>query len=167
MFLLVANLMLMSFTSFKESSRLSIGDLITEMNSLRKDYNLCKAELTKMKSDQSSKRVTRSMAKKINDESEVEDPRKALFAAIKARAPKEEPPSADPRQALFAAIKNRKQDAQEDNAEANDSNTEYTPGVKRLQNFINHSKTVLSLADGDQDAAIRACKVRVIDFSID
>ena len=136
------------------------------MNSLRKDYNLCKSELTKMKNDQSSKRVTRSMAKKINDESEVEDPRKALFAAIKARVPKEteEGTSVDPRQVLFAAIKNRKQETSEGNNETDASNTDYTPGVQRLQDFLNHSKTVLSLADSDQDAAIRACKARRILF---
>ena len=140
---------------------MSIGDLIGEMNSLRKDYNLCKSELSKMKNDQSSKRVTRSMAKKIDDEGEVEDPRKALFAAIKARAPKEEKaPPADPRQALFAAIKNRKQDTSEGSDETDTCKTEYTPGVQRLQDFLNHSKTVLSLAESDQDAAIRACKVR-------
>ena len=131
------------------------------MNNLRKDYNLCKSELTKMKNDQSSKRVTRSMAKKINEESEVEDPRKALFAAIKARAPKEDSPPADPRQALFAAIKSRKQDVPQDN-EVTDSNTDYSPGVKRLQGFLNHSKAVLSLADSDQDTAIRACKVKML-----
>jgi hypothetical protein len=130
------------------------------MNSLRKDYNLCKTELTKMKNDQSSKRVTRSMATKITDDSEVEDPRKALFAAIKARAPKEaSAPPTDPRQALFAAIKSRKQDTSVANDETNDSNTEYSPGVQRLQDFINHSKAILSLAESDQDAAIRACKV--------
>lgn len=130
------------------------------MNILHKNYDLCKSELTKMKNDQSSKRVTRSMARKIHEESEVEDPRKALFAAIKARAPKEDSPSADPRQALFAVIKSRKQDVSEDTGE-NDSKTEYSPGVKRLQDFLNHSKTALSLADSDQDASIRACKVRL------
>ena len=123
----------------QESSRLSIGDLISEMNSLRKDYNLCKTELTKMKNDQSSKRVTRSMAKKINNESEAEDPRKALFAAITARATKKEEPAADPRQALFAAIKSRKQESAEDNNESIDTaDTEYTPGVKRLQDFLSY-----------------------------
>ena len=144
----------------QESSRLSIGDLMSEMNSLRKDYNLCKTELTKMKNDQSSKRVTRSMAKKINNESKAEDPRKALFAAITARASKKEEPAADPRQALFAAIKSRKQEQAEDTDESNDTaDTEYTPGVKRLQDFLHQSKTVISLADSDQDAAIRACTV--------
>ena len=114
------------------------------MNTLRKEYKLCKAELTKMKSDQSSKRVTRSMAKKINNESEVPDPRKALFAAIQARGAKEEAPKspevADPRQALFAAIKNRqkKESSAEDDEDSSPSDvvldTTYTlspPGLAR------------------------------------
>ena len=119
-----------------------------------------------MKSDQSSKRVTRSMAKKINNESEVADPRKALFAAIQARGAKEEAPKspevADPRQALFAAIKNRqkKESSAEDDEGSSPSDVEYTPGVHRLQEFVNKSAAVLSLAAQDQDAAIRACKVR-------
>ena len=113
-----------------------------------------------MKNDQSSKRVTRSMAKKIEKESEVEDPRKALFAAIKARATKEseDVSQVDPRQALFAAIKSRKQSDELDDSNDVD-NTEYSRGVERLQDFLNHSKAVLSLADRDQDEAIRACKV--------
>lgn len=131
------------------------------MNSLRKDCNLCKTELTKLKNDQSSKRVTRSMPRKINNESEVDDPRRALFAAIKSRVPKEEASPPDPRQALFAAIKSRKENASGDLDGTNEPNIEYTPGVQRLQDFLSHSKTVLSLADADQDAAIRACKVRI------
>ncbi|KAL3786593.1 hypothetical protein HJC23_008189 [Cyclotella cryptica] len=150
------------FPDIQESNRLSIGDLISEMNSLRKDYNLCKTELTKMKNEQSSKRVTRSMAKKIHDESEVEDPRNALFAAIKARGSKENDGTAennDPRQALFAAIKNRKKQNEPDEDDKSPaSSIEYSRGVQRLQDFLNHSKTVLSFADCDQDAAIRACK---------
>jgi hypothetical protein len=140
------------------------------MKTLHNDYNLCKTELTKMKNDQSSKRVTRSMAKKIDKESEVEDPRKALFAAIKARAPKETneeaPKPMDPRQALFAAIKNRKNQDENDDDGSPPSNVEYSKGVQRLQEFVNHSKTVLSLADRDKDAAVRACKVRCCSHTL-
>ena len=145
---------------------MSIGDLVSDMATLRKNYQLCKTELTKMKSDQSSKRVTRSMAKKIEDESEPEDPRKAMFAAIKARnsqendEPKKSPVTDDPRQALFAAIQNIKKKESSDDEEGDaSSNVELSRGVHKLQKFLNHSKTVLSLAEQDLDAAIRACKV--------
>ncbi len=99
------------------------------------------------------------MTNKVDEESEVEDPRKALFAAIKSRVPKEETPPPDPCQALFAAIKSRKENAPGDSIDTSGSNKDYTPGVQRLQDFLNHSKTVLSLANADQDAAVRACKV--------
>ena len=105
-----------------------------------------------MKRDQSSKRVTRSMSKKIKDESDVGDPRKALFAAIQ---------TSDPRQALFAAIKNKKKDESTDKdcTTQESSNVKYTPGVHRLSKFLIQSKSMLSRAEKDQDAAIRACKV--------
>lgn len=102
-----------------------------------------------MKRDQSSKRVTRSMSKKIKDESDVGDPRKAL------------PETSDPRQALFAAIKNKKKDESTDKdcTTQESSNVKYTPGVHRLSKFLIQSKSMLSRAEKDQDAAIRACKV--------
>jgi hypothetical protein len=125
------------------------------MKTLHNDYNLCKTELTKMKNDQSSKRVTRSMAKKIDKESEVEDPRN-----------EEAPKPMDPRQALFAAIKNRKNQDENDDDGSPPSNVEYSKGVQRLQEFLNHSKTVLSLADRDKDAAVRACKVRCCSHTL-
>jgi hypothetical protein len=110
------------------------------------------------------------MAKKINGDSEIEDPRKALFAAIKSRGSEENDAATgneDPRKALFSAIKNRKkQDVPDDDDESPASNLEYSRGVQRLQDFLNHSKTVLSLADCDQDAAIRACKVWIFLFSV-
>ena len=141
------------------------------MTTLRKDYQLCKTELTKMKNDQSSKRVTRSMAKKIKDQCEVEDPRKALFAAIKSRGAQERDDSTkseentDPRQALFAAIKSRnKQEVSNEESISSPSNVEYSRGVRRLEDFLDHARTVLSLAEQDQDAAIRACKVFFFHF---
>ena len=110
-----------------------------------------------MKRDQSSKRVTRSMSKKIKDESDVGDPRKALFAAIQSRGSS----ASDPRQALFAAIKNKKKDESTDKdcTTQESSNVKYTPGVHRLSKFLIQSKSMLSRAEKDQDAAIRACKV--------
>ncbi len=122
-----------------------------------------------MKRDQSSKRVTRSMPKKIKNESEVDDPRKALFAAIQSRKKEESPkkPHTDPRQALFAAIKNQtKGESPGKDCDSSASEVTHTPGVHRLQKFLSHSKSVLSMAERDQDAAIRACKVRFKhDFS--
>ena len=101
------------------------------MNTLQKNYKLCKTELTSMKRDQSSKR-------------EEEEP----------------PKPADTRQAMFAAIKNQKKGVPESIDKDSDSSTvKYTPGVHRLQKFLDQSKTTLSLAERDQDAAIRACKV--------
>lgn len=115
-----------------------------------------------MKRDQSSKRVTRSMSKKIKDESDVGDPRKALFAAIQSRGDASPTPeTSDPRQALFAAIKNKKKDESTDKdcTTQESSNVKYTPGVHRLSKFLIQSKSMLSRAEKDQDAAIRACKV--------
>lgn len=121
-----------------------------------------------MKRDQSSKRVTRSMSKTIKDEGEVDDPRKALFAAIQSRGDPEKKkdvsPPPDPRQALFAAIKNKNKEGGATSDKDGDtlpSDVTYTPGVHRLQKFLNHSKTALSLAERDQDAATRACKVHL------
>ena len=120
-----------------------------------------------MKRDQSSKRVTRSMSKKIKDESETADPRKALFAAIQSKGgglkEKKAPESSDPMQALFAAIKNKDKGnaaIADKDCESAPCDVKYSPGVHRLQKFLNHSKTILSLAEHDQDAAIRTCKVR-------
>lgn len=141
------------------------------MNALRKDYKLCKTELANMKRDQSSKRVTRSMSKKITEETGsggASDPRKALFAAIQARGGSEQKSDSskptengDPMQALFGAIKSRNKDPTTTGV-ADDppsSDVKYSPGINRLQEFLTHSKTILSLTDKDQDAAIRACKV--------
>ena len=141
------------------------------MSTLRNDYKLCKTEVSSMKRDQSSKRVTRSMSKKIKDDGEVDnDPRKAMFAAIQSRgsqkkdddSPPQSPKSSgDPMQALFAAIKNKKNvetSPKEGDSEA-PSDVTYSSGVTRLQKFLSHSKTILSLAERDQDKAIRACKV--------
>lgn len=149
-------LLLMSeFPTIQDSCRLSIGDLMNNLTLLRNDYKLCKSELTSMKRDQSSKRLTRSMSKKIEDEISINDhPRGALFAEIKSRSSKYE--DDDPRNALFAAIKN-KQIPQ--SADIDEESPTYTPGVHRLQIFLNESKSTLALAEKDQDAAIRACKV--------
>jgi hypothetical protein len=95
------------------------------------------------------------MSKKIEDEISINDhPRGALFAEIKSRSSKNE--DDDPRNALFAAIKN-KQIPQ--SADIDEESPSYTPGVHRLQIFLNESKSTLALAEKDQDAAIRACKV--------
>ena len=158
---------LIHFCTSQDSSRLLIGDLLGDMNTLRNDYKLCKTELASMKRDQSSKRVTRSMSKKIKDESDVGDPRKALFAAIQSRGSSAKddasptPETSDPRQALFAAIKNKKKDESTDKdcTTQESSNVKYTPGVHRLSKFLIQSKSMLSRAEKDQDAAIRACKV--------
>ena len=149
-------LLLMSeFPTIHDSCRLSIGDLMNNLTLLRNDFKLCKSELTSMKRDQSSKRLTRSMSKKIEDEISINDhPRGALFAEIKSRSSKNE--DDDPRNALFAAIKN-KQIPQ--SADIDEESPSYTPGVHRLQIFLNESKSTLALAEKDQDAAIRACKV--------
>jgi hypothetical protein len=95
------------------------------------------------------------MSKKIGNEISINDhPRGALFAEIKSRSSKNE--NDDPRNALFAAIKN-KQIPQ--SADTDEESPTYTPGVHRLQIFLNESKSTLALAEKDQDAAIRACKV--------
>merc|ERR1712194_181209 len=153
-------LMLMEgFPDIQDSSRLSMGDLMGNMKTLQNDYKLCKTELTGMKRDQSSKRVTRSMTKTMKNESDQGDARQAMFAAIKSRgAPS--PENSDPRQALFTAIQ-KKGSAVPDNTNGDSSATpkiKDSPGVHRLQQYLTHSKTILSLAERDQDAAIRACK---------
>ncbi|KAL3785154.1 hypothetical protein ACHAW5_000186 [Stephanodiscus triporus] len=154
-------LLVSEFPDIQESCRLSIGDLMNDMNSLRNNYELCKSELITMKRDQSSNSHTRSMSKKVSDK--VDDPRTALFAAIQSRGSKKngESPSSssDPRQALLAAIKNKKSaDTTETHGESPASDVQYSPGVHRLQRFLNDSKSTLALVEKDQDAAIRACK---------
>ncbi|KAL3815366.1 hypothetical protein ACHAXA_000753 [Cyclostephanos tholiformis] len=155
-------LLLSEFPDIQESCRLSIGDLMNDMTSLRNDLKLCKNELTSMKRDQSSKRLTRSISKKMSDKSNVDDPKGALFDAIKSRGSKMNralSTNSDPRQALFAAIKNRKNaDSAETDGESPLSDVQYSPGVHRLQKFLTHSKSILSIAEKDQDAAVRACK---------
>ena len=135
---------------------------MNEFNSLRNGYKLCKSELTSMKHDQSSKRLTRSTSKKIADENRVDNPRTALFAAIQSQGSKKNAPSSnDPRQALFAAIKNKNNaETAETDEDSPASDVQYSPGVNRLQKFLNYSKSILSLAEKDQDVAVRACKVR-------
>ena len=115
-----------------------------------------------MKQDQYSKRLTRSTTKKIADENKVNDPRTALFAAIQSQGSKKNAPSSnDPRQALFAAIKNKNNaETAETDEDSPASDVQYSPGVNRLQKFLNYSKSILSLAEKDQDVAVRACKVR-------
>lgn len=155
-------LLVSEFPTIQDSCRLSICDLMNDLNSLRNDYKQCKSELTSMKRDQSSKRVTRSMSKKINNECYVDDPKGALFAAIKSRISQKtdvSSTSSDPRQALFAAIQNKKRpESAETDADSPTSDVQYTPGVHHLQKFLNYSKSILSLAENDQDGAVRACK---------
>jgi len=164
------SLLLMSeFPDIQDSSRLLIGDLLGDMNTLRKDYKLCKTELASMKRDQSKKKAS-SMPKKANVD-EVGDPRKALFAAIQSRGAKEDDSpkqeeSSDPRQALFAAIKKKGEATKDDSSPtSSSSNVKYTPGVHRLSKFLIHSKSILCRAEKDQDEAIRACKVRLFIVS--
>jgi len=163
-----ALLLMGEFPDIQDSSRLLIGDLIGDMEAFRKDYKLCKTELTSMKRDQSSKRVTRSMTKKIKEESssgEVNDPRNAMFAAIKAQGvskeksdPSKPAESSDPMQALFGAIKSRNKSSTTTDTSGDSPPVKYSPGVLRLEEFLTHSKTILSFAEQDQDAATRACK---------
>ena len=85
-----------------------------------------------MKSDQCSKGLTKTSTK-IAKGSEVEDPRKALFAAISSRGSREDdklkqPP--DPRKALFAAITKKKVDNNEkSDDDTSDPGVAFTPGV--------------------------------------
>ena len=153
----------------QDSSRLSIGDLMNDMMSIRNDYKLCTKELASMKRDQRSKGSTKT-SMQVTKGGEVEDQRKAMFAAILSRGSKEDgalkqPP--DPRQALFAAIKSRNVDidagSEDDTPE---SGAEYTPGIHRLQKFLIHSKSILYIANEDLDAAIRACKVSSFDVNL-
>lgn len=145
----------------QDSSRLSIGDLMNDMISLRDVYKLCTKELSSMKRDQRSKGLT-TTSTKISKENEVEDPRKALFAAISSRSSKEDdkmkqPP--DQRKALFAAIIKKKMDNKESDDDTSDAGVAFTPGVHRLQRFLIHSKSILSSADAKLDLAVEACKV--------
>lgn len=135
---------------------------MNDIISLRNDFKLCTNELSKMKRDQRLKVLPKKSTKVANG-SEADDPRKALFSAILSRGSKEDdkvkqPP--DPRKALFAAISKRKADSNEESDDDTaDTGVEYTPGVHRLQKFLIHSKSILSIANDDLDSAIRACKV--------
>ena len=131
---------------------------MNDMISLRNDYKLCEKELASMKSDQRPKGLPRSTSSKVTKGSELVDPRKALFAAILSRGPKEDDALNQP--PLFSAIKNRRLDNDERNDDDSpETDVEYSPGVYRLQKFLIHSKSILSIADEDLNAAIRACKV--------
>ena len=138
---------------------MSINDLSGDVNTLRKNYQLCKTELNSMKKDQAPKPAKGTQKK---DEDEAVDPRKALFAAIQSRGTdgdesSSKPAPVDPRQALFAAIKNK--GAETSNTSPPSSNVKYSRGVKRLESFIWKAEASLSLTERDQGAAIRACKV--------
>ena len=66
----------------------------------------------------------------------------------------------DTRKALFAAITKRKVDNDEESDDdSQETGVQYSSGVQRLQKFLIHSKSILSIADDDLDSAIRACKV--------
>ena len=107
-----------------------------------------------MKRDQSSKRVTRSMSEKMKKESD----KAAMFAAIKSR---EMSTNSDPRHALLAEIQKKKKDstaAESTHQSSTLSDVKYSPGVYRLQKYLTHAKAMLSLAERDQDAALRACR---------
>lgn len=143
---------------------MSINDLCGDLNTLRKSYQLCQKELNCMKEDQVSK-PSKSSPKGRN-EGKAADPRNALFAAIKALGTSDDDDSSKltasigPRQALFAAIKNKGVESSHISSEAAVSNVKYSRGVQRLETFLCQSERVLSLAERDQNAAVRACKVR-------
>ena len=71
---------------------------------------------------------------------------------------------------MLGAITNKKKGAMSDTDgdSSPSSDVKHSPGVHRLQEFLTHSETILSLAEQDQDAAIRACKVcqEAFTFSI-
>ncbi len=120
-----------------------------------------------MKKDQSSKKITQSVSEK-KDEREPVDPRNALFAAIKARGAQEnlqeekQSVDSDPRKALFAAIKKRGEAETPKDSDCDFSDvTKLSPGVQKLHRFLSHAEVLLSFAERDQNAAIRACKVRL------
>ena len=134
---------------------MSINDLSGEVNTLRKNYQLCKTELNSMKKDQAPKPAKDAQKK---DEGEAVDPRKALFAAIQNRGTNgdessSKPAPVDPRKALFVF------GAEASNASIPSSNVKYSRGVKRLESFIWKAEASLSLTERDQGTAIEACKV--------
>ena len=154
------------FPNARTASRILLSDLIGEVKSLRVGLNKSKAELTKMKTEQSDKRVTRSMANNFAGVSGGDDPRKSLLSAIKGNRPpdnskkNEEPATGNPRNMLLAAIKSKGGEGNKDKQLPQKS----SPGVVRLEKFIVESNKNLTDLEKRKDDTVRVCKDLAIYF---
>ena len=155
------------FPDCQTVSRTLLSDMIGEVRSMRKSLKDCRTELIKIKNDQSDKRVTRSMSKKFGKLStSVEsgsDPRDALFNAIHSLKRDEEENDNDPRNNLLASIKNRclENVSESDQGDKQRSKTsDFTPGVIRLQKFIENANSTMILLEKELKETVQSCKVR-------
>ena len=158
------------FPECQTVSRTLLSDLMGEARSMRKSVKDCRTELMKVKNDQSDKRVTRSMSKKFGNlsnkatsaESGIE-PRNALFNAIHSLKRDEEENDNDPRKNLLSSIKNR---CLENASESDQNNkqisktSDFTPGVLRLQKFIEDANSTMILLENEIKETVESCKVR-------
>lgn len=155
------------FPECEMAGRILISDLVGDARGMRMGLNKCRAELTEMKKDHSTKPVTRSQARKFAETPSKPslDPRAAMFAAIKARGTEEEEEAekpADPRAAMFAAIKARggKADGDSENSDKSkeEEKQDFSPGVRRLETFLENATSELEALDKTKTSAVQACK---------
>ena len=141
----------------QKASRIQIGDAINDTALLQKELKECKTELTKMKNDQARRPVTRSMA---NPEQSPEvDPRKALMALIANRNNSDKVnKNTSIQNPLFGAINKTKEGNNQSKAISLDLK-KLSPGLIRLDKFINDTNIDIKRLGQIKQSAIQACKV--------
>jgi hypothetical protein len=173
------------FPDSQEASKINISETIGELRLLQKSIGDCDKELELMKKDQRGGLVgSKIKSTALHDKLQVPDlatARNDLLHAIQQRKDptlkKDSRGSSDQRAGFLAELKCKKEitveerrqkecncDGDKDLSGFNNcvSLEEFTPGVKRLENFLVDSKRILEAVKGKEKIAIESCRVSVM-----
>jgi len=110
----------------------------------------------------------KSLLSEIRDRTsdKIEPPRNAFLASIRELRTDEEKPNKglDGRKSLLLEIKNRKSASRiDENDESTFENIDFSPGVKRLEDFIKDASSTMGMVEHQRDSTMEQCKVSEID----
>lgn len=145
------------FPDSQTTSRMFITDMIGEVRTMHQDLKACETELKNMKQDQSEKKMNKSSesssASATNTKSDEGCDSSIEKKCIERTACNAAP--TNPMEALLSAIKNRN-GASKEKKPSIAANVEFSPGVNRLQMFLQGAKKEMSQLDSVRDQALNA-----------
>jgi len=167
------------FEGSREASRMNIGEVMGEVRATKNGLALSKTEAKKMRIDmlgveQTEVRVTRSSGKLSSiagggvaamlakrGGAPAGDPRTAMMAALKKKAPADEP--ADPRAAMMAALKLRSSPEEKKQEEVKEpvaakEPVEDSAAIKKLDAFIGKAQVNVDELEKEGLRTVQSCK---------